>query len=87
MISMDDAKQQHKVLEFLESEHASMTNYHFTEEDAYELIEAVDEDWPGALPYTVLVAPGGEIVFSMLGEIDPLKIKKTVVDHIGRYYD
>ncbi len=86
-ISMDDAKEQADVLKFLKEEHASMANYHYTEEDAYALIEAVDEEWPGALPYTILVAPGGEIVFRMLGEIDPLEIRKTVVDHIGRYYD
>ncbi|MEM8484683.1 MAG: redoxin domain-containing protein [Bacteroidota bacterium] len=86
-ISMDDAEAKEDVIKFLKSEHASMTNYHYTEEDAYALIDAVDEEWPGALPYTVLVAPGGEIVFRMLGEIDPLEIRKTVVDHIGRYYD
>ncbi len=86
-ISMDDFSQQEEVLEFLQSEYASMTNYHFSEEDAYALIEAVDEDWPGALPYTVLVEPGGKIIFSMLGEIDPLAIKKAVVSYVGRYYD
>lgn len=86
-VSMDDAKQQAEVLEFLKSEQAAMTNYHYTEEDAYALIDAVDENWPGALPYTVLVEPGGKIIFSMLGEIDPLVIKRAVVDYVGRYYD
>lgn len=86
-ISMDDIKQKERVLNFLNTQHASMTNYHFSEEDAYALIEAVDADWPGALPYTIIVKPGGEIVFRMLGEIDPIEIKKAVVDNIGRYYD
>ena len=86
-ISMDDPKLEEDVLKFLKSQHASMTNYHFNEEDAYALIEAVDEEWPGALPYTVLVEPGGKIVFRMLGEIDPLAIKMAVVDKLGRYYD
>ncbi len=86
-ISMDDIKEKDRVLKFLKSQHASTSNYHFSEEDAYALIDAVDEEWPGALPYTVLVAPGGEVIFRMLGEIDPLAIKRAVVDAVGRYYD
>ncbi len=86
-ISMDDVKQKDKVLDFLKGQFASTTNYHFSEEDAYALIEALDPEWPGALPYTVLVEPGGNIIFRMLGEIDPLEIKRAVVDYVGRYYD
>ena len=86
-ISMDDFSQQDEVLKFLKSEHAAMTNYHYSEEDAYALIEAVDDDWPGALPYTIIVEPGGKIGFSMLAEIDPQEIKRAVVEYVGRYYD
>ena len=86
-ISMDDINHKEDVLKFLKSQYASTSNYHFSEEDAYALIEAVDAEWPGALPYTVLVEPGGKIVFRMLGEIDPLEIKRAVVESVGRYYD
>jgi hypothetical protein len=52
------------------------------------LIEAVDPNWQGALPYTLLVEPGGKIVYGKQDLIDPAKIKKTIVDNhlIGRYY-
>jgi glutathione peroxidase-family protein len=50
--------------------------------------EAVDPKWQGALPYTLLVEPGGKIVYAKEGPVDPSELKKTIVDNhlIGRYY-
>ncbi|MCC5931590.1 MAG: redoxin domain-containing protein [Cyclobacteriaceae bacterium] len=87
-VSADKLEQKDKALKFLKQKHSALQNYIFSEEDKYALIEAVDPDWDGALPYTVLVAPGGEKVYVQMGVIDPLKLKRAIVDHpmIGRYY-
>ncbi len=45
------------------------TNYLYNEDDKYKLIEAGDTAWGGALPYTILVEPGGNIVYA---KQDPL---------------
>jgi hypothetical protein len=52
------------------------------------LIEAVDVDWNGALPYTMLIEPNGKVVWKHQGTIDFYELKKTIVEHelIGRYY-
>ena len=52
------------------------------------MIEAVDPKWQGALPYTLIVEPGGKIVYGKQYLIDPAQIKKLIVEHplIGRYY-
>ena len=65
-----------------------MQNYIFSGTDIYKLIAAVDPQWNGALPYTVLIEPDGEIVYKQMGTIDPLELKRIIVDHpmIGRYY-
>jgi peroxiredoxin len=86
-ISMDGPDAAEDALKLLQSNYVSSTNYHFANEDAYALIEALDPEWPGPIPYTVLVKPGGEIVFRQLSEIDPLELKREIVKHIGRYYD
>ena len=67
---------------------ASSTNYLFSGEDKYKLIEAVDPKWQGALPYTILVEPGGKIVYGKQGRIHPADMKRQIVDNklIGRYY-
>ena len=87
-ISTDKPERKEKVFEFLKEQQASNKNYIFTGSDIYQLIEAVDPNWKGALPYTLLVEPGGKIVYRQTGTINPLKMKKLIVDHplIGRYF-
>lgn len=87
-ISADSPGKKEKALEFLKEQQASNKNYIFSEDDKYKLIEAVDPKWQGALPYTILVEPGGKIVYAKQGPINPRLMKKTVVENrlIGRYY-
>jgi peroxiredoxin len=87
-ISADDPTKKEKVLKFLQQQQASNTNYLFASDDKYKLIEAVDPKWQGALPYTILVEPGGKIVYGKQGPIDAAVIKQMIVDHklIGRFY-
>ena len=87
-ISADRLGQKDRVLAFLKKKQASNKNYIINTDDRYALIEAVDPNWQGALPYTILVEPGGKIVYSQEGTIDVFKMKKTIVEHgmMGRYY-
>ena len=87
-ISADSPDKKPKALKFLQGKFASNTNYIFNIEDKYKLIEAVDPKWQGALPYTLLVEPGGKIVYAAQGPINPAKMKKLIVEnkYVGRYY-
>jgi thiol-disulfide isomerase/thioredoxin len=87
-ISADDPSKKEKVLKFLKQQQASNKNYLFSADDKYKLIEAIDPKWQGALPYTVLVEPGGKIVYGKQGRINPAEMKKTIVENkfMGRYY-
>jgi peroxiredoxin len=87
-ISADNPDKKDKVLAFLKGKQAANKNYLFSSDQKYALIEAVDPKWQGALPYTVLVEPGGKIVYAKQSTIDPLVMKKTIVEnkYIGRVY-
>ena len=87
-ISADEPAKKAKALQFLQKSQASNTNYIFNIDDKYKLIEAIDPKWQGALPYTLLVEPGGKIVYAKEGPIDAAAMKKAIVDDptIGRYY-
>jgi thiol-disulfide isomerase/thioredoxin len=87
-VSADDPGKKEKVFAFLRDNHAANKNYLFSIDDKYKLIEAIDPNWQGALPYTILVEPGGKIVYGKQGRIDPAAMKKMIVEHplIGRYY-
>ncbi|WP_225975387.1 redoxin family protein [Panacibacter ginsenosidivorans] len=87
-VSADEPENKDKVMKFLQKKQASATNYIFSGDDKYKLIEAIDPNWQGALPYTILVEPGGKIVYAKQGQIDPQEMKRMIVDDkfIGRYY-
>lgn len=87
-ISLDDSAAQEKALRFLQREQSSSTNYRFAGDDKYKLIEAIDPKWQGALPYSMLIEPGGKIVYARQGQIDPEALKKLIFDspYMGRIY-
>lgn len=85
-ISLDNPGQQAEVVRVLNEHAASMTNYHYTGTNKYAFIEAVSDDWQGALPFTMLVRPGGEVVYSHMGAIDSHEVKRAIMDQIGRYF-
>lgn len=85
-ISADKPDKKGQAHELLKKMQASAQNYIFNSEDKYKLIEAIDSQWQGALPYTLLIAPGGKVVYRTQGTIVPQEMKKMIVEKIGRYY-
>lgn len=87
-ISADKKARKDDALNFLKSQQASNKNYIFNQDDVYKLIEAVDPEWQGALPFTMLIEPGGKIIYRKKDMIDPREMKKLIVGnkYIGRYY-
>ena len=86
-ISADKPSLEKKVHRFLKEKQAANPNYLFNSDDSYALIEAVDPKWQGALPYSMLIKPGGEVIYREMGAIDPLEMKRKIVDVIGREKD
>ena len=86
-VSVDNISNNENVHEFLKKSFSALTNYIYSDGDKYKLIEAIDPEWSGALPYTLL-EPGGKIVWKYQGEVDLAELKKSIVDHpmIGRYF-
>lgn len=87
-ISADKPAKKDEALKFLHKQEASNKNYIFNQDDVYKLIDAVDPDWKGALPFTILVEPGGKIIYKKQDMINPAELKKIIVNnqYIGRYY-
>lgn len=85
-LTTDKLRQKQKALDFLTKKEAANQNYIFSGDNIYDLIEAVDPEWQGSLPYTVLLAPGGEVLFRQEGAIDPLAVKRAIIGYLGRYY-
>ncbi|CAN5879844.1 hypothetical protein BH23PLA1_BH23PLA1_28510 [soil metagenome] len=85
-ISLDDVDRRDEALKVLKENHVSSTNYIFASDDKDALAEALDPEWPGPIPYTLLIAPGGEVVYRKLGAIEPLELRRVIIERTGRTY-
>ena len=87
-ISADKQQRKSDALKFLTSQQASNKNYIFNDDDVYKLIDAVGNNWRGGLPFTLLIEPGGRVIYNKQDMINPLQMKKLIVEnkYIGRYY-
>jgi thiol-disulfide isomerase/thioredoxin len=59
----------------------STNNFHF-QGDLDALADALDPEWQGPLPHTVLLAPGGKILFRHTGQVDPIQIRRAIVKQL-----
>src|SRR5580700_2332042 len=73
-ISMDTPDRKAMALADLQERHVAARNYIFDSEDKDALANALDAEWPGGLPYTILVAPGGKILQRQMGRVDSMKL-------------
>jgi thiol-disulfide isomerase/thioredoxin len=85
-ISVDNPEDRDLVLKQLQQLHVSSTNYLYNSTDRDAFAEALDKEWPGPVPYTILVAPGGKIIFRKHDKFDPLELKKAIIEQLGRTY-
>ncbi len=85
-ISLDEPEKRDAALKVLEEKHVSATNFLIRTEDRDKFADALDKEWPGPIPYTLVIAPGGKVLFRKAGSIDPLEVRRAIVGHLGRTY-
>ncbi len=76
--------QQAKVLKFLQQHHAGTRNLIFGDTDKYKLMAALDPEWTGALPHTLVVGPDGTVLYRHTGEVDFLELRRAIVPALNR---
>jgi peroxiredoxin len=86
MISLDDVGKREEALKTLKENHVAATNFILNEDNRDSFAEALDQDWPGPVPYTLLIAPGGKIIYRKVNAIEPLELKRAIVGYLKRTY-
>lgn len=85
-ICLDDPSRRDLAMKVLEKHHVAAANYMFDSDDRDKLAEALDPKWKGPVPYTVLIAPGGKVLYRKHDTLDPLEVKRAIVEQLGRTY-
>ncbi len=85
-ISLDDPEEKDAALKVLREKHVSSTNYLSDISSRDKFAELLDKEWKGPVPYTLLIAPGGKVLYRHSGEVESLKLRRAIVDVLGRTY-
>lgn len=78
-VAAEYPKMEAKALKFLQGQHASMKNVIFGDTDKYANMEAIDPEWNGALPHTLLVNEKGEVIYRHTGMLDFLELRRVLL--------
>lgn len=81
-VSENTPEEKNSVMEFLKSEHATSKNMLFAEDDVYAMQAAFDTNMAGAVPVTVLLAPNGDVLYEQVGDLDTLKLRRTILANL-----
>jgi len=100
-ISLDNPKDKDKVKAFLEKHHATIPNkikptlkaegrstnsYIFNNPSEDDLIKALDPQWEGPTPHSLLVAPDGSVIWRHTGEVSGEELRAKVLEYMGKFY-
>ena len=83
--NMPDEKD--SVKRVLERMHATSRNLLFDSNDTASLQAAFDSTWESAVPYTVLIAPDGKVLYQKQGSVDILELRRTILANLPSDYE
>lgn len=78
-VAINRPDEEAQVLAFLKKQQASNRNLILASSERGPLMDAFDPDWPGAVPFTVLLSPEGEVLYRRLDAIDPIELRRLIV--------
>ena len=81
-VSVNDPEEQPGVLEFLKTHKATHRNLLFATSDVYGLQAAFDPKMPAPVPFTILLAPNGDVMYQELGEFTVKKLRRAILANL-----
>ena len=70
------------VMRLLNEQHASSRNLQFATEDTYGLQAAFEPKWNAGVPFTMVILPGGQVVYQEQGSVDILAVRRAILAHL-----
>jgi thiol-disulfide isomerase/thioredoxin len=82
MVSTNYPDEKAGVMKILQDEHASSRNLQFASEDTYAMQAAFDSHWEAGVPFTMVIAPGGRVIYQQQGELDISEFRRAVLANL-----
>ena len=81
-VSADMPEAKDAVLKFLEKERSVCRNLQFATDDTYGLQAAFDSKWESGVPFTILLAPDGKVIYRHEGEVNLLELRRIILANL-----
>jgi peroxiredoxin len=81
-VSINYPDEQTGVLHDLQEQHATSRNLIFGAPQIYDLMAAFDPAWKGAVPYTALISPQGEVLYKHEGPVDVIELHRLILANL-----
>jgi peroxiredoxin len=85
-VSAHAPDEQPSVTKFLDKQHATSHNLLFASFDTYALQAAFDPKWESGVPYTILIATDGKVLYRREGNVDLLELRRTMLANLNTDY-
>jgi peroxiredoxin len=81
-VSTNYPDEKNGVQKILDQQHASSRNLQFASDDTYGLQAAFDAKWDSGVPFTMVIAPGGKVLYQQQGEVDILEMRRAILANL-----
>lgn len=75
-----------KIKPTLKAEGRAGNAYIYNAPNTDALIQALDPEWPGPIPHTLVVAPGGAVIYRHNEEVNGDELRAKILEAMGRYF-
>ncbi len=81
-VSTNYPDEKNGVLKTLQAQHASSRNLQFASDDTYGMQAAFDAKWDAGVPFTMVIAPGGRVIYQQQGEVDVVEMRRAILANL-----
>jgi thiol-disulfide isomerase/thioredoxin len=81
-VALNQTDDRHNPEDVLHKEHASMKNLQIAYATRSATEAAFDPKWDGTLPFTVVFAPDGKLLYRQQGPADDLELRRVLLAHL-----
>ena len=81
-VSVDEPAQKAAVQKFLNEKHSAIRNLQVDTDDVYKVMAAFDKSWESGVPFTMVIAPDGSVMYQHEGEVDALKLRRVLLGRL-----
>jgi thiol-disulfide isomerase/thioredoxin len=78
-VSVNAPEERAAVQKFLEKTHSGIRNLQVDTDDVFKVMSSFDPVWESGVPFTMVIAPDGKVIFQHSGEVDVLKLRRTIL--------